>query len=308
MKRSCVCVVGLILLSALAAFGQGISFSGGGGGRADGVFHGTATFGLPMHSPPVRTNAPYSGEQVNESSQTLADGTHITRPMMGPGQKTWRDSQGRVRTEREMVRGNTNLKDVPTLVQISDPVAGYEYILDNVNRVAHRVKIAPIPQRSAAMARQASAAATAAGGATAGVVMGSMGGVSGGVAGGGGRAGSVSSPAIRSNAAARPETSTEDLGTQTIDGVLVYGTRRTTVIPEGQQGNDRPMTTTNETWMSRELGLTVLSTNYNPASGTTTTRIANLSAAEPDPSLFMVPADYTIVDETESFTIKWGEK
>jgi hypothetical protein len=104
----------------------------------------------------------------------------------------------------------------------------------------------------------------------------------------------------------RRETSTEDLGTKLIDGVLCYGTRRTTVIPEGAQGNDRPMTTTNETWRSRDLQLIVLSTNYSPASGTSTTKIANLSTAEPDPALFMVPTDYTIVDETESFTIKWG--
>jgi len=52
----------------------------------------------------------------------------------------------------------------------------------------------------------------------------------------------------------------------------------------------------------------VLSTSYSPASGTQTLKIANLSTAEPDPALFMVPTDYTIVDETESFTIAWGEK
>jgi hypothetical protein len=74
------------------------------------------------------------------------------------------------------------------------------------------------------------------------------------------------------------------------------------------QGNDRPITTTNETWMSKDLGLTVLSTSYSPINGTTTTKIANLSTAEPDPALFMVPADYATVDETENFTIKWGEK
>ena len=103
MKRHSVYVVGLILLLALSAFGQGlISFSGSSGGGRDGTFQGNATFRLPMFPQPVLTNAPYSGEQVSESSQTLADGTHITRPMMGPQQKTWRDSQGRVRTERQM--------------------------------------------------------------------------------------------------------------------------------------------------------------------------------------------------------------
>jgi hypothetical protein len=298
MKRLYVSVVGLILFG-LSAFGQVdmTSFSSNGSSGPDGVFHGTATFSLPRYSPPVLTNAPYSGGQVNERSQTLADGTHITSAM-GPQQKTWRDSQGRVRTERNMFGGNTNLKDVPAIVQISDPVAGYEYILDNVNRVAHRMKVAPRPQRSAAMVRQANPA-PGGGRATAGVVAGIMGGIAG-------AAGPVSTQANTPNAAMRRETSTEDLGTKLIDGVLCYGTRRTTVIPEGAQGNDRPMTTTNETWRSRDLQLIVLSTNYSPASGTSTTKIANLSTAEPDPALFMVPTDYTIVDETESFTIKWG--
>ena len=98
---------------------------------------------------------------------------------------------------------------------------------------------------------------------------------------------------------------TEDLGARMIDGVLVTGTRRTTIIPEGQQGNDRPITTTNEMWTSKELRLTLLSVNDSPMNGRTTTKYANFSATEPDPSLFMVPPGYSVVDETESFTIKW---
>jgi hypothetical protein len=106
----------------------------------------------------------------------------------------------------------------------------------------------------------------------------------------------------------RPQVTTEDLGTKTIDGVVVTGTRRTTIIPEGAQGNDRPMTTTSETWKSQELQLTLLSIDYSPLNGTTTTKIANFSASEPDPALFAVPSGYSIVDEKETFTIKWGEQ
>ena len=111
------------------------------------------------------------------------------------------------------------------------------------------------------------------------------------------------------NTEPRPQFSFEDLGSKTIDGVLVYGTRRTQVTPAGgMQGNDRPITSTQETWTSRELQLTVLTVNFSPVNGTQTNRIANLSRNEPDPALFFVPSDYTIVDETEGFTIKWGEK
>ena len=95
----------------------------------------------------------------------------------------------------------------------------------------------------------------------------------------------------------RPEVTTEDLGTRMIDGVLTTGTRRTTIIPEGMQGNDRPMKTTNEFWASKELELTLLSVDYSPLNGTTTTRYENFTTAEPDPSLFMVPGNYSVVDE-----------
>jgi hypothetical protein len=302
MKHRCVYVVGCLLFLDLAVPGQGlIGFSGGGGGNADGSFHGNATFRLPMFLPPALTNAPYSGEQVQESSQTLADGTHITRPNMGPTQKTWRDSQGRVRRERSLMGGNAQLKNVPAIVQIDDPVAGYIYIMDDENRVAHRVQAAARQARPTPIARRANAPVGGGGGGRA------MGGRAGDFVVSG-VMGATLGPPNGPNGGVRPETSTEDLGTQMIDGVLCYGTRTSIVIPVGQQGNDRPITTTHESWFSRDLQLTVLSTSYSPVSGTSTTKIANLSRNEPDPALFLVPADYTVVDETrDSFTIKWGE-
>jgi hypothetical protein len=313
MKRSSVCVVGLIFLPVLAAFGQGYSFNGSSG--PNGEFRGAASFSFGQYMPPARVNAPYSGEQVSESSQTLADGTHITRPMARLGEKTWRDSQGRVRTERPFGMGGMDLKGTPAIAEITDPVAGYTYVLDNVNRVAHRVKMEATPQGlAAALAMAHQGAAAAAGGRAMTGLTGAQGTVGTVVAvgggGGGGTAGSTAAMANRIEMARREAATAtiEDLGTKTIDGVLVYGTRRTTIIPEGAQGNDRPMTTTNEMWRSKDLGLMVLSTSYNPASGTSTNRIANLSTAEPDPALFIVPADYTIVDEAGSFTIKWGEQ
>jgi hypothetical protein len=68
------------------------------------------------------------------------------------------------------------------------------------------------------------------------------------------------------------------------------------------------MTTTNETWMSKELQLAILTVSQSPMSGTTTRKFANFSTNEPLPSLFMVPPGYTIVDEKESFTIMWGQQ
>ena len=42
----------------------------------------------------------------------------------------------------------------------------------------------------------------------------------------------------------------------------------------------------------------------DPRSGDSTIQILNLSRVEPDPSLFTVPPDYSVVDEAGSFTIK----
>ena len=52
----------------------------------------------------------------------------------------------------------------------------------------------------------------------------------------------------------------------------------------------------------------MLSIYHNPTSGTMTRKYANFSTAEPAPTLFMIPPGYSIVEEKESFTIKWGEQ
>ena len=223
---------------------------------------------------------------------------------MGPVPMTYRDSQGRVRTEQKF--GGGNLSNVPTLVQINDPVSGYVYIMDDVTRVAHRIALAPTGQRpAAAMARPANSAPTTAGGGGGGSVrMGVLGGMIGAPA---------QIQANRPAAAPRPnitpqQTSTESLGTQSIDGVVAQGTRITRVIPTGAQGNDGPITITTDSWNSPDLHLTLLTVTTDPRSGVQTTRYSNFSRAEPDPALFLVPGGYSIVDETGSFTIKWGEQ
>ena len=62
----------------------------------------------------VVKGAPYSGEEVNETSQTLADGTRIHRETRTT---VYRDSEGRTRRE------------TPDNITISDPVANVTYLL-----------------------------------------------------------------------------------------------------------------------------------------------------------------------------------
>ena len=308
MKFRSTYLIALSLFIAISACGQAIVGFSSSLSEHGGVYAGSANIRVSPYLPPVLLNAPYSGEMVAENSQTLADGTHINRPA-GGREKTWRDSQGRVRTERPMF-GPRRDSDAPALIaEISDPVSGYLYVLDNVNKVAHRVKISPPPQRPAGVVLATPTTAPSIIGDSAAIagtpnIISSVlvtPGVGGGVGGAGGTV-------ARTSPRPRPNVTVEDLGSKTIDGVLVWGARGTVIIPEGEQGNDRPMTTTDEEWVSKDLRLTVVNTHYSPASGTNTTRIANLSASEPDPALFMVPAGYTIVDEEKSFTITWGEK
>src|SRR5580658_3988838 len=86
----------LVILLSLAS--AAMAQTGSGGGSSGAVSNSNwfvSSNGSGMAG--AVTGAPYSAEQITETVQTLADGTHIT----GPVQKTkfYRDSQGRTRNE-----------------------------------------------------------------------------------------------------------------------------------------------------------------------------------------------------------------
>jgi hypothetical protein len=86
---------------------------------------------------------------------------------------------------------------------------------------------------------------------------------------------------------------TESLGTKTMDGLTVEGTRYTRTIPAGQIGNSAPIVITREEWYSQDLQMVVSSTRTDPRFGTTTYELTNINRGEPAQSLFAVPSDYT---------------
>jgi hypothetical protein len=231
--------------------------------------------------------APYSAEQTQEHVQTLNDGTHITQTQMRV--KIHRDSLGRTRTERPFAMG-FNDSDGPVVIQISDPVAGVQYTLDAQNKVAHRVA-----------ARSQGADAVAPNGTR---ISGSPGLVIApppvvfSQATGTGRVQGIATP---------PNFTEERLPAQMIEGVLAEGVRRTNTIATGTQGNDRPFNIVSETWTSPDLKLTVLSKTDDPRNGESVMKLTNISRNEPDPTLFQPPADYQIVDETGTFTVRFGQ-
>jgi hypothetical protein len=236
------------------------------------------------------TGAPFSADRVSEHTQTLGDGTHIRQPQNI--EHISRDSQGRTRTERSafpgLRSGDPGTKDF-RLTEISDPVGGFAYVLDDQNKVAHRVALEARPQRQL-VERQIVAAPTGGRGAAAASAGGGAG------ATGVGRTFSPDDPT-------KPQLANERLGTKNIEGVVAEGTRNTTTWPVSSQGNDRPMVSINENWRSSELKETVLSTNNDPRNGENVTKLINISRAEPDPSLFEPPSGYTVVDDKDGVTL-----
>lgn len=86
----------------------------------------------------------------------------------------------------------------------------------------------------------------------------------------------------------------EDLGTQSIEGQTATGKRMTETIPAGGIGNQQPIQVVRETWISTTLHVPVLIKTSDPRFGVTSMQLSNVVASEPDPSLFLPPADYTL--------------
>jgi hypothetical protein len=93
------------------------------------------------------------------------------------------------------------------------------------------------------------------------------------------------------------ETRFENLGSKTVDGVLVEGMRTVRTIPVGEEGNDLPLEVINEQWTSKELGLTLIRIDDDPRRGRTTIEFEALSFGEPDPAVFAAPSGYKIVEQ-----------
>lgn len=87
---------------------------------------------------------------------------------------------------------------------------------------------------------------------------------------------------------------TEDLGTQTINGMIATGKRITHTIPAGTMGNALPIQSVRETWMAADLKVPVMVKTTDPRFGTRVTQLTQINRGEPDATLFQVPAGYTI--------------
>jgi hypothetical protein len=88
----------------------------------------------------------------------------------------------------------------------------------------------------------------------------------------------------------------EDLGKQTIEGVMAEGMRTTSTIDAGAIGNDRPIQIVTERWYSSELQTVLMTKTADPRIGESTFSLTNVRRGDPGAYLFQVPAGYTIAD------------
>ena len=266
--------------------------------------------------------APYSGEEVSETNQTLADGTRIHRETKTT---VYRDSQGRTRRE------------APDNITITDPTASVTYILDPKTMTGQKLTMvggsytimrsgsfsgtvsAPgtssftmtssvdgpatitlnvngVPLDEKAVA-EALAKAKASGSTqtityerrevTTAVGSGGGSGIGGSGIGVGGAAGGVVRAALKKPAG-------ESLGKQMVEGVNAEGTRYVSTIEAGAIGNDRPIQIASDSWYSADLQMVIMSKHSDPRTGDESFRVTNISRGEPAAYLFQLPVGYQI--------------
>jgi hypothetical protein len=225
--------------------------------------------------------APYSASITNESIQTLADGNRIVQTSTGT---TARDAQGRSRQDTALPAiGNLSAANAPHLVFIQDPVAQVSYVLNLTEKTAQRLPMPPaLPAGSPApTVANAFFIQSGAGPSTAAAAM------------------PMAPPMALQRtilASDQDQVATEDLGSQTMEGIVVNGIRTTRTIPAGQIGNDKPISIVTEVWTSPDLKTVISSKRNDPRMGEQTFQLTNIVRAEPDPSLFAVPSDFKVIE------------
>jgi hypothetical protein len=222
-----------------------------------------------------RAPHPYTAKFQITSEQTLVNGTTITREATD---LQIRDSEGRIRMENTTPAH----EEMPerTIFHINDPVARVDVMWVSSGKTVSVRKRPPLPQPGQQRAcwsystdehentveapiRQTAPPEVA--------------------------TAKLAAPLLRN------QSTHDDLGVQTIQGVEAVGTRITETTPAGTVGNDAPLVRTTETWRAKSLPLVVRSVTDDPRTGKRTQELVELNQSEPDPALFELPEGYRVV-------------
>ncbi len=204
---------------------------------------------------------PFSATEERHSLQVLGDGTRIENMQTN---RLFRDAEGRTRVE-----------EMNGTIDIYDPIAGTRYQLDPAAKTAHR-----------------------GGGGYAYGYSTALNGIVTTYAGAAGR--TATATPYGNNATTMQgvmSETTENLGTQPVNGVNAVGVRNTMVIPKGQIGNNKDIKVMTERWSSNDLQMLVKSVNSDPRFGETTYQLSKIAQTAPDAALFQIPADYTVTEQ-----------
>lgn len=240
-------------------------------------------------------NAPFSAQGTTTTTQVLADGNKIVQTQE---MTLARDSEGRTRREMSVDKvGPWSTDSTGKVVFIRDPVAGATYVLQPDGQHALKTTVPTLTQDTA-------------GGEPAGLARKKMI-IEQGLQAKGEvvrtesrmvtRNGVVQSFIVGDEAAQQQMVKLED---QTIEGVLAHGTRETRTIAAGAIGNERAIEIVSEVWYSPDLQMIVLSKHTDPRVGETVYKLTNIQIAEPDASLFQVPASYTVQQGPAPFELR----
>jgi hypothetical protein len=245
-----------LLAAAALAWGQNPPPGGHGRFGAAGPRFLGAEAGMPRR---VVRGAPFSGDLVTESTQTLADGNRIRQTSTA---HLVRDSEGRTRRELSLAGLGALAAGggAQQVIFLNDPVAGANYALDPVRKIANKSS-----WTGPASGARSSAAA-------------------------------IEGRRDRPAGGAHQPVKTEALGVLTIEGLQTQGTRTTLTIAAGAIGNAAPIQVVTERWYSADLQMPVLTRRSDPRSGETTTRLVNISRSEPSPALLQVPPDFKLIE------------
>jgi hypothetical protein len=260
------------------------------------------------------TDAQYQADKVTRSVQTLSDGTVITHETRG---LIARDAQGRTREDIYMVSfGQMDGRQRNMTFQsatVGDPVVHTLLIwTGGPGKIAMKMQLPTLPKTAitglltsppplpsppggVADNRQSqikpifedAPPATGMGSVAGNQQVNSM-----------PNFGDPNSPLLGRTAPDTPkdDVRTEELGKQSIEGLLVTGKRVTTTIPTGKVGNDRPIEVVHEEWRSPELKIVVKTIDTDPRTGVQTMELQGLLRTDPDAALFQAPAGYKVKD------------
>jgi len=237
-------------------------------------------------------NAPFSAQGTTTTTQVLADGNRIVQTQE---MTLARDSDGRTRREMSVDKvGPWSTDSNGKVVFIRDPVAGATYVLQPDGQHAIKTTMHAPPEGGGEPAlvvkKQIMEQGLQAKGEALRTESRMM-----------TRNGVVQSFIVGEETSSQQM---EKLGDQTIEGVRAHGTRETRTIAAGAIGNERPIEIVSEVWYSPDLQMIVLSKHTDPRVGETVYKLSNIQIAEPDPTLFQVPASYTVQQGPATFEVR----